>query len=535
MNLLAKIGVLKWLLLALSCAARLATAQSLQVEEVRVEGKPVDTAVTIDQFVPPQRTRAPLTVQRGQALPDGVEIAVPARTALLLRSANGNRIELAPDTRFSARVGAAGEVHSVSGGSARFDVQRALSFFNVEFNRFVALVRGTTFEVEAGAGGEGAAAVLEGRVAVQREVPTLMQDTGRQVEMLAQDVLEAQSRPRQQWPAAEALRRYTHSDEALAQYAAHLKQAEQDNDRDAQMAALNNIGLTWLARGLPQQSATYFQRMLNMAQSINNEPWRARALNNLGAAALEQGDAKGAVRFLDSALAINRALEPRAAQRRIAQVEGNLGLAWRRLGDNAQARAYTERSLQANRQFAEGRDSAAIARNLESLGSLESDPVKALQYQREALQVRERLYGDTPHPELASSHINLGFLATRAGDDRAAAEHYGRAAALREKLYAQQQHALLAEALLRHGAALCRSGDTAAGLPQAQRALAMREALSKGPVDAAVVDAYRQVAACWARAAGMGEPDAQARMAETLRRLKDYQASGYARPPGAYR
>ncbi len=527
-------GVAGYFALLSLCVCNLAAAQALRIVEVRVEGKPVDSAVSITQFTPPQRTPAALQVQAGQALTDGVEIGVPARTVLVLQSANGNRIELAPDTRFSARVAAAGEVHSVSGGSARFDVQRALSFFNVEFNRFVALVRGTAFEVEARAGGDGAASVQLGRIAVQREIPTLMQDSGRAVDMLAQDVLDAQSRPQQEWPASETLRRYSHSDEALAQYTRDLQQAEQDRDRDGQMAALNNMGLTWLARGSPQQAVTYFRRMLTMAQGNNDDPWRARALNNLGAAALERGDLKGAVNYLENALTVNRALEPRAARRRIAQVEGNLGLAWRRLGDTARARDYTERSLQANRELAEGRDSAALARNLESLGNLESEPAQALLYQREALQIRERLYGDTPHPETASSYSNLGFLATRAGDDRAAADHYGRALALREKLFAPQSHPLLAEALVRHGAALCRSGDTAGGLPQTERALAMRLSLSKGPVDAQVVDAYRQLAACWARAAGDGQYEAKERMAETLRRLKGYQASGAPRAPGAY-
>lgn len=525
---------LRCLAMLLLCVSTTAAAQGLRVVELRVEGRLVDTAVAIFQFVPPQRTPAPFQVQAGQALTEGVEIGVPARTVVVLQTANGNRIELAPDSRFTARVSAGGEVHTVLGGNARFDVQRALSFFNVEFNRFVALVRGTEFEVQAGAGGEGALAVQKGRVAVQREVPTLMQDTGRQVEMLEQETLDAQSNPRQQWPATEALRRYAQSEQALTQYTSELTQAEQRKDRDGQMAALNNIGLTWLARGKPEEALVFFRRMLTMAQGERDEPWRARALNNLGAAALEQGDLKGAVNHLENALAVNRGLEPRSAQRRIAQVEGNLGLAWRRRGDPGKAREYTERSLQANLQLAEGRDSAAVARNLESLGNLETGPAAAMQYHRQALQMRERLYGDSPHPELASSYINLGRWATLAGDDRSAAEYYGRAVALREKLFAEQVHAQLAEALVRHGAALCRSGEIATGLAQNERALAMRLTLSKGPVDADVVESYRQIAACWASASRLGQSGAKERMAETLRRLKDYEASGSTRTPGAY-
>ena len=527
MKLPSVVRPLRCLGLLLLCLSTSATAQALRVVELRVQGRVVDTPVTILQFVPPQRTAQDLQVQTGQEVAEGTEIGVPARVVVVLQTANGNRIELAPDSRFAAaRVSPGGEVHTVLEGNVRFDVRRALSFFNVEFDRFVALVRGTVFEVQASAGGESALQVENGRVAVQREVPTLMQDTGRQVEMLEQDLLDAKAQARQQWPAMEATRRYGHSEQALMLYTRDLKQATQRGDRDGQMAALNNMGLTWLARGKPESALNYFGRMLVMAQEAQNEPWRARALNNIGAAALERGDLKGALSHLEAALAVNRALAPRSAQRRMAQVEGNLGLVWRRLGEPGRAREYTERSLQANLQLAQGRDSAAVARNLESLGNLETDLAVAAQFHRRALQMRERLYGDSPHPELASSHLNLGLLAARSGDDRSAAESYASAVAVLEKLFAARPHAQLADALVRHGAALCRSGDTATGLAQHERALAMRRALSKGPVDAAVVDSYRQIAACWASAEALGQSGARANMLEALQRLKVYEASG---------
>lgn len=512
------------LLLSLATAA---SAQSLRVTEVRVEGKTVETAVTVTQFTPPQRTPAPLQLQTGQTLTDGVEIAVPARTVIVLQSANGNRIELAPDARFTAgRVSANGEAHTLNGGNARFDVQRALSFFNIEFNRFVALVRGTVFDAEAGAGGEGALEVREGRVAVQREVPTLMQDTGNQVDMLEQDLLDAKTQPRGQWPASEAVRRYTHSDEALQQYTTDLKRAEQTRDRDGQLTALNNMGLAWLARGDARTAMVHFKRMLALAQSGQDDPWRARALNNLGAAALEMNDDKSAVQYLENALTVNYALAPQSVQRRVAQAEGNLGIAWRRLGDLDKARDYTERSLQANLQLAQGRDSAAVARNLESLGHLAADAATALQQHQRALEMRQRLFADSANPEVASSHMNLGLYALRSGDDHAAAAHYGRAVAIYEALFAGRNHASLANALTRQAVALCRSGNVEPGLAHAERALAMRQALKPRPVDPDVVDSLNQIAACWTHAVRLEQYGAKEKMLEALQRLKAYQASG---------
>ncbi len=510
---------------ALALAAGGAGAQALRIVEVRVQGQPASAPVVITQFVPPQRNPVPLPVSRGQELAEGVEIGVPARVVLVLVTANGNRIELSPDTRFTVlRVGATGEVHQVLEGSARFDVERALSFFNVEFNRFVALVRGTTFEVQALPGGAGAAQVQSGRVAVQRDVPTLMADTARAVDMVEHDQLDARTRQAQAWPAQEPLRRYTHSSEAMALYTAELRAAQGTADRDRQLAALNNIGLTWLARGIPAEATGAFNQMLALTRDGRDEPWRARALNNLGAAALEAGNDKAAVDHLQAALASNRSLAPHTTQRRMAQVWGNLGLAWRRLGELQKARDATLASLETHRTLAAGADSAAVARNLEALGQLEATPAAAMPWHQQALAMRQRLYGDTPHPELANSHINLGVNAARAGDDAGAAAHYAQAVALRERLLGGMAHGLLAQALVQHGGALCRSGDTAGGLVPLERALAMRQALNPAPRDKDVADSLRQIAACWASAAGRGEALAQQRMTEALQRSRAYEA-----------
>ncbi|HTE14639.1 MAG TPA: hypothetical protein VK642_06145, partial [Burkholderiales bacterium] len=103
MKLSSKSGLMRHLALSLMGISTVVPAQALRVVEVRVEARVVDTAVSILQFVPPQRTPAPLQVQAGQTLTDGVEIGVPARTVVVLQTANGNRVELAPDTRFTAR------------------------------------------------------------------------------------------------------------------------------------------------------------------------------------------------------------------------------------------------------------------------------------------------------------------------------------------------------------------------------------------------------------------------------------------------
>ena len=133
---------LRWVAGALLAAASLTVhAQAMRVSAITIAGQPADRAlevVVLTAEVPAGERRI---LRLHEALPAGVEIVAPARTVIVFVSINGNEITLEAGAR--VRIGdvtAAGERYGVTAGRATFNVLNALSFFNVVFEEFVALV-----------------------------------------------------------------------------------------------------------------------------------------------------------------------------------------------------------------------------------------------------------------------------------------------------------------------------------------------------------------------------------------------------------
>lgn len=142
----------RWLMLAaLACllAPVAGWAQAVRVEDLLLAGKQadqVDAVLVITADAPQGMKRR---VRRNDQFVAGFEIVAPPGVVIVLRSANGNRIVLEPGAHVRVSdVTQAGERYVLRIGSVLFDVLKALSFFNVEFDEtFSAQVRGTVFRV----------------------------------------------------------------------------------------------------------------------------------------------------------------------------------------------------------------------------------------------------------------------------------------------------------------------------------------------------------------------------------------------------
>jgi len=460
-----------------------AAAEGLLVVALRVDGQPVKTkALRIMQANAGQPTELQLT--EGGRLEDGIEIEVPARTVVVVKSEHDSAIELTAGTRFRVEsTSTRGEWYTLFAGSIAVQVRQTLDFFNVDFDRFVARVRGTDFTLEVDADRKAAATVRQGTVSILREVPTQLSEAASPLPMLAAArVAVAASEParRVDLPSAEPVRRYAAPQAALAVYQGDLERAAVSNDPDALYSALNNLGLTEIVMGRLDDAQEHLERLLRLANAGGDDPWRARALNNLAAIHMRKQMWTAARATLEAALAVNRTPGAGASTRRTAQNEGNLGIVLRHLGDREGARAATMRSLALYRSMP-GDESAGIARNLENLGHL--DPPHAIDLHSQALGLRLNLYGDRPHTETASSRVNLG-------------------------------------------SALCVAGRTDEAIAQLEQGLAMRLALRAPTADPDLVGAYRALAECWARAAGAGRPGAAEKAAEYVRLAKIESARG---------
>ncbi|HJY79358.1 MAG TPA: tetratricopeptide repeat protein [Burkholderiales bacterium] len=470
----------------LSLASAPAGGQGLVVEELRVDGKRVErTTVVVMRPAPDQA--AQLTLVAKARFEPGFEIEVPARTVIVIRSEKDNLIELVGGTRFRVEATSErGEWYSLLAGSIAVRVRNALDFFNVEFDPFVARVRGTDFTLEVGADRNAAATVREGTVSILREVPTQLGDRAQPVPMLETERVAATAGDgarRFDLSRDQPLRRYNAPEEALNTYKSELERAESAGDPDAAYAALNNMGLTEIALGRPEDARADFERLLTLASTRGDVPWRARALNNLAGAQMRGQQWAAARTTLEAALAVNRSMAPAASARRMAQNEGNLGIVLRHLGEREGARAASDRSLALYRTLP-GDQSAGIARNLENLGHL--DPASAIDLHKQALDLRAKLYGDQPNAETASSHGNLG-------------------------------------------SALCLAGRPDEGLAELDVALKMRLALRTPTADPDLAAAYEALADCWARAASTGRPYAGDKAVEYVRRAKEERARGQPR------
>jgi tetratricopeptide (TPR) repeat protein len=463
--------------------AALATAQaqegSLDVVAIRVNGVEQTQAVRLRVVVPPSREASEQPLAVGDPLKAGIEIEVPSRTVIVLRSAAGNLTELGAGSRFRVEsTSRSGEWTTLLAGRVRMQVMQALSFFNVEFGGFAARVRGTDFELEVDADRAGAARVTSGVVHVLRDVPTQLGEGRPAVPMLASERLQADAHPAARWPASPAAQRYASPEAATARYRDDLAAAEQAQDFDARCAALNNLGLAAMAAGRPADARTWFQLLLDAATLAGDVPWHARALNNIAAADIRLQRWAAARDTLQQALALNRRFAPALGARRIAQNEGNLGVVWRRLGDETQAREATLRSIELYRGLDGPADSAGLASNLENLGLLaRREAAAALDWHQQALAMRLRVYGSAPHPDVASS---LGHV----------------------------------------GSTLCAAARIDEGLDHLERARAMRQAQRVPAPDPDLAQAHEALSACWARAAAAGRPGAAARAVEHLNQAK---------------
>lgn len=480
-----------WTLLLLIWAwAGLAAAQGLRIVELRVGGEVVTGEHEFRAWLPPRGEAARLKLAREARLEVGVEIEVPLRTVLVLESAANSRLELAPGTRFRANaIGPRGEWYALLAGRVAIHVRQSLDFFNVDFARFVARVRGTEFTLDTGTdnitdtAAPATATVQRGEVVILREVPTQLGELAT-VPMLATDRLRASAvevPARLVLPQSEAVRRYGTPADAITAYEADLERAQRSNDADAEYAALNNLALTQIVLGQLESARARLERLLALAGPLGDLPWSARALNNLAAVHMRSQRWTEARSTLEAALNINRSLAPPAGARRLAQNLGNLAIVLRHLGQRDAARDAAEQSLAAYRHLP-GENAAGMASNLETLGHLEAvGSGAAIDHHQQALALRRQVHGDRPHPETASSHLNLG-------------------------------------------SSLCAAARLDEAFVQLDAAGAMRLALRVPPPDAELARTYEAQAACWARAAAAGRAGAQARAVELLRQAREERA-----------
>lgn len=533
------------LLLPLAIAASATWAEPLRVAELQLAGERVAELPGVAFFrgeVTESRTLRPQ-----DTLPEGSELRVPERAFILLESPAGTRVELFQGCRYRlGSAGAAGETHSLFGGRARFRVRRLLDFFNVDFDfSFVALVRGTEFEIDLSDPDQARVRLDQGRLNILSD-QTLSAGDGTQPLAVARiDTLEPAPGTPRAYPRASSAADGAGLAEAEARYSAELARADIRDDFDRHLGALNNLGMVLMGRGRHDDALASFTEAGRLAAARGDLPWQARALNNEAAARLGAGDDRAAIDTTQRALALNRRLYADGVQTRIAANYNNLGVAYKRLGETGPALANFTLALETNQRLlaretemsgeprppkpivataplpgrspasqpAPMRDEVArrladIAGNQENLGNLHvrmGKPERGIAYLEQALAGRMALAGGKADAGVGSLYANLGVAyrqwgeAATDGDRRtawfnSAVEYQQKALAERMRLFPDGRHPTLADSYYNLGNALCAAGRCPEGIDAHRQALDIERALHPDGLHRSILDSLRQLA-----------------------------------------
>ncbi len=453
----------------LAAPASHAQAPGMVVSELRLAGVKVTQVGDVGVRPPGAADRVVTVLITGTGLAPGTELLLPARVEVVLQSQPaGVVITLSPGSRYKVNsVQAQGQVHELLSGFMQVAVLRQLDFFNVQFDRFFALVKGTEFSLVAGGEQASSATLHSGHLRVESPQRALI-GPGVVSEGLAQiDALHSGTRP--QWAAAKvdpavAERRFADAASAVAFYSVRLDQARSAGDDDGMLAALNDLGRVLVDTGQPAAATELFAQGRDKAQALRDLPWLARMLNNLGAAELARQRNTQAQNLFQQALALNLSLYPDGASLRVAGNYSNLGLVLRRLGQPVQAEQAFEQALAVHQQLlrpARKGTRAGVMQNLGNLlvGSSTQAPLcapvapdreaekqrveRGLAHLQEALALNRAEAEASGDTELARTHINLGVAHLRLCQLPEAELQMRAALALRLQRYSEGLHPLV--------------------------------------------------------------------------------------------
>jgi predicted ATPase/DNA-binding XRE family transcriptional regulator len=215
---------------------------------------------------------------------------------------------------------------------------------------------------------------------------------------------------------------------ALGLASAAKRAADENQDVDAGIAALNLIGAAHKGMGNLDAACRAYEECLAAATGLNRMGYVTVVLNNLGTVAHERGDYQRALDHYRRSLAIKRSAdEPRGVATALVNVGGLL----KDLGESAEAR---DDLLEAHRLFVDLADPYRIAFTLALLAEAQlslGDPgagESAAQAVRLAIQID---HGQTR----AMAELALGDVAASRGDTDAASAAYQRALTLGPEPY----------------------------------------------------------------------------------------------------
>lgn len=360
--------------------------KALRVVSIKIDGIPVETVSEVPIIAQGQSVAVNYALKIDDEIEQGAEIVVPSRTVLILESVNGSQVRLQPGSRFKVNlVTSEGENYGLLFGKALFQVGRALNFFNVNYQSFLAIVRGTEFDMMVEPGNKISFELIRGKLVVRREVmvkilgqvelkqgqvlpkkekvkplaadkltegqvevkPKSEVKTGDTIAMVAaSDIMEQGARMQVSYrPAAEESQLVFHTpDEAEIYFQKKLVEGVQSGEYEHEQNGRANLGIILATVGKPREAITYFEPALKAARERGDQMREAGILNNLGVVYHSIREYGSAIELHKEALALELKLYPDGEHPQIVRSYNNLGIAYFSLGNSGMANTYFDKS-----------------------------------------------------------------------------------------------------------------------------------------------------------------------------------------------
>lgn len=176
-----------------------------------------------------------------------------------------------------------------------------------------------------------------------------------------------------------------------------ILKAELSGSADLISTASLALGRSYINLGSFDMGFEAFYNALDKCPK-GNKRLQASITTNIGYLYISLGDVKKAFQFIDRAMEMFAGLEDSTG---MANCYNARGLAYERIGKNAEAEESLKRALLINRQMGDRKN---IAANLNNLGLLEGHPEEKIRYLQEAIQINKSLGANW---SLAENYNNL--------------------------------------------------------------------------------------------------------------------------------
>jgi len=461
---------------------------NLSVQSIKVRGKPGPAAEDVGLITPGEETGARKTLRVGDRIASGSELIAPAGTQIVLLSSNGNTITLEPGSRVRIdTVSGKGESYTAKLGKMGFQVAKALSFFNVSHNGFLAAVRGTKYTVEVDPSKSLQIACTEGTVEVQHEGRIRINEHSDErdgVRVSERVSTKGNSIATYRLDSDGYVKKFDTMQGAVKFFEGQLKQALASRDQEHIKQAYYNLGAIYNTFGTSYKALEYLQQGQALADAQGDQKMGARFRNKIGGAYLNAGDFRKSVAAYQQALDMLKRLYPSGEHDDIAWSLNGLGNAYRDLAeDYHKSHDYHLKSLEMRMRIYPKQDNYGLVASLLNVGNDYMDigkPEMAREYFERALNMAIRLAPGKNEPDVALLYQNLGAAFDALGDRGQGMKFAEASLSMRQRIFGKQDSDAIADSYRNIGWEYAGQKDFKAAAEYFTKALQIRKKLANG-------------------------------------------------------